>query len=261
MPDTIFEEKDDLAVITLNRPEKLNSVTMSQLEELVVRLNEYEQDDSIRAIIITATGRGFCTGADLTGAGGRPDANTPMGMKLSTHIYSRVPLTISSIEKPVIAAVNGIAAGFGCNLALCCDMIYAAEDAKFIEVFVKRGMCPDGGGTYFLPRLVGLARAKEIFLSGDPVLAEEALKIGMVNRVVPNDRLMDEALEYAKRMAKAPTRSVGMIKRLLNRSFDSDLQTQLEFEAAYQGLATSTSDMIEGVVSFLEKRDSNFQGK
>jgi len=184
-----------------------------------------------------------------------------MGMKLSTHIYSRVPFTIASIEKPVIAAVNGIAAGFGCNLALCCDMIYAAQDAKFIEIFVKRGMCPDGGGTYFLPRLVGLARAKEIFFSGEPVLAEEAFKIGMINKVVPNDTLMDETFAYAKRIAKAPTRSVGMIKRLLNRSFDSDLQTQLEFESAFQGLATSTADMIEGVTSFLEKRDSNFQGK
>ncbi|MBU3915521.1 enoyl-CoA hydratase/isomerase family protein [bacterium] len=261
MSDTIYEEKDNLAVITLNRPDSLNSVKIEQLEELVTRLNEYEQNDKIRAIVITATGRGFCTGADLTGGGGRPDAATAMGMKLSTHIYSRVPFTIASIEKPVIAAVNGIAAGFGCNLALCCDMIYATPDAKFIEIFVKRGMCPDGGGTYFLPRLVGLARAKEIFFSGDPVLAEEALKIGMINKVVPNDKLMDETMEYAKRIAKAPTRSVGMIKRLLNRSFDTDLQTQLEFEAAYQGLATSTSDMMEGVVSFLEKRDSNFQGK
>ncbi len=261
MSDTIYEEKDDLAVITLNRPDKLNSVKMEQLKELINRLNEYEQNDQVRAIIITGTGRGFCTGADLTGAGGRSDANTPMGMKLSAHIYARVPLTIASIEKPVIAAVNGIAAGFGCNLALCCDMIYAAEDARFIEVFVKRGMCPDGGGTYFLPRLVGLARAKEIFFSGDPVLAEEALEIGMVNRVVPNEKLMDETIEYAKRIAKAPTRSVGMIKRLLNRSFDSDLQTQLEFESAFQGLATGTTDMIEGVVSFLEKRDPNFLGK
>jgi len=261
MTDTIYEKRDDLAIITLNRPDKLNSVKIEQLEELVNRLNTYEQDDEVRAIVITATGRGFCTGADLTGGGGRPDANTPMGMKLSTHIYSRVPFTISSIEKPVIAAVNGIAAGFGCNLALCCDMIYAAQDAKFIEIFVKRGMSPDGGGTYFLPRLVGLARAKEIFLSGEPVLAEEALKIGMINKVVPNDQLMDETLKYAKQIAKAPTRSVGMIKRLLNRSFDSDLQTQLEFEAAYQGLATSTGDMIEGVMSFLEKRDPKFQGK
>ncbi len=122
-------------------------------------------------------------------------------------------------------------------------------------------MSPDGGGTYFLPRLVGLARAKEIFFSGDPVLAEEALEIGMINKMFPNDKLMDEAMEFAKNIAKAPTRSVGMIKRLLNRSFDTDLQTQLEFEAAYQGLATSTSDMIEGVMSFLEKRDPNFQGK
>jgi len=261
MPDTIFEEKDNLAVITLNRPDKLNSVKLDQLKELIIRLNAYEQDDNVRAIIITGTGRGFCTGADLSGGGGRPDANTAMGMKLSTHIYSRVPFTIASIEKPVIAAVNGIAAGFGCNLALCCDIIYAAQDAKFMEIFVKRGMCPDGGGTYFLPRLVGLARAKEIFFSGEPVLAQQAYDMGMVNRVVPNDVLMDEALAYARQIAKSPTRSVGMIKRLLNRSFDSDLQTQLEFESAFQGLATSTEDMVEGVMSFLEKREPDFKGK
>ncbi len=261
MADTIFEEKDDIAIITLNRPDKLNSVTLEQLKELIIRLNEYEQDDNVRAIVITATGRGFCTGADLSGGGGRSDAATAMGMKLSTHIYSRASYTIASIEKPVIAAVNGIAAGFGCNLALSSDIIYAAKDAKFIEIFVKRGMSPDGGGTYFLPRMVGLVKAKEIFFTGDPVEAEEALRIGMINKVVPNDQLMDEALGFAKRMAKAPTRSVGMIKRLLNRSFDSDLQTQLELEAAFQGLATSTSDMMEGVISFFEKRDPNFQGK
>jgi len=261
LTDTIFEKKDTVAVITLNRPDKLNSVKLEQLKELIVRLNEYEQDDGIRSIILTAQGRGFCTGADLAGGGGRPDAGTPMGMKLSTHIYSRVSYTIASIEKPVIAAVNGIAAGFGCNLALSCDIIFAAQDAKFIEIFVKRGMSPDGGGTYFLPRLIGMAKAKEIFFTGDAVEAEEALKLGMINRVVPNEQLMDESLQFAKRMAQAPTRSLGMIKRLLNRSFDTDLQTQLDLEAAFQGLATSTEDMKEGVMSFLEKRNPDFTGK
>lgn len=261
MTNTIYEEREGVAVITLNRPDKLNSVKLEQLKELIIRLNEYEQDDAVRSIIITANGRGFCTGADLAGGGGREDAHTPMGMKLSTHIYSRVSYTIASIEKPVVAAVNGIAAGFGCNLALSCDIIYAAQDARFIQIFVKRGMSPDGGGTYFLPRLVGLAKAKEIFFTGDPVGAEEALALGMINRVVPNDRLMEETFEFARRLAKSPTRSIGMIKRLLTHSLDTDLKTQLDLEAAFQGLATSTADMVEGVSSFLEKRDPNFQGK
>ncbi len=261
MSDTIYEIKDNVGVITLNRSDKLNSVTIEQMKELIIKLNEYEQDDNVRSIIITASGKGFCTGADLSGSGGRHDAATPMGMKLSTHIYSRLIFTIASIEKPIIAAVNGIAAGFGCNLALSCDIIYAAESAKFIEIFVKRGMTPDGGGTYFLPRLVGLVKAKELFFTGDPILAQDALDIGMINKVIPGEKLMDESFKFAKRLATSPTRSLGMIKRLLNRSFDTDLQTQLDLEAAFQGLATSTEDMREGVISFLEKRESNFQGK
>ncbi|MEN6475896.1 MAG: enoyl-CoA hydratase-related protein [Syntrophaceae bacterium] len=261
MPDTLFEVKDSIALITLNRAEKLNSVTLNQLEELIIKLNGFEQDDSVRAVLITATGRGFCTGADLSGGGGRHDVTTPMGMKLSAHIYGRICFTLATMEKPVIAAVNGIAAGSGCNLALSCDIIYAARSARFIQIFVKRGMCPDCGGTYFVPRLIGLAKAKELFFSGDSVDAQTALDLGMINKVVDDDQLMNEALAYAGKLAQMPTRSIGMIKRLLNRSFDSDLLTQIDFEAAYQGLATSTSDMREGWTSFFEKREPRFQGK
>jgi len=261
MPDTLFEVKDSIALITLNRAEKLNSVTLNQLEELVIKLNGFEQDDSVRAVLITATGRGFCTGADLSGGGGRHDVTTPMGMKLSAHVYGRICFTLATMEKPVIAAVNGIAAGSGCNLALSCDIIYAARSARFIQIFVKRGMCPDCGGTYFVPRLIGLAKAKELFFSGDSVDAQTALDLGMINKVVDDEQLMDEALAYARKLAQMPTRSIGMIKRLLNRSFDSDLLTQIDFEAAYQGLATSTEDMREGWASFFEKREPHFQGK
>lgn len=261
MSDTLYEIKDNIAVITLNRPEKLNSVTISQLEDLIIQLNRLEQDDNVRAIIITATGRGFCTGADLSGGGGRHDVATPVGMKLSAHIYGRICFTIATIEKPVIAAVNGIAAGSGCNLALCCDIILAAKSSKFMQIFVKRGMVPDCGGTYFLPRLVGLAKAKELIMTGDPVLPDEALRIGMVNRVVDDDKLMEEATALAAKLAKGPTRSIGMIKHLVNRSYESDLMSQLDMEAAFQGLATATEDMREGWVSFFEKREPKFQGK
>jgi 2-(1,2-epoxy-1,2-dihydrophenyl)acetyl-CoA isomerase len=261
MPDTLYEIRDNIATITLNRPDKLNSVTIDQLEELIIQLNRYEQNDEIRSIIITATGRGFCTGADLSGGGGRHDVASPTGMKLSAHLYGRVCFTIATIEKPVIAAVNGIAAGSGCNLALCCDMIVAAKSAKFIQIFAKRGMVPDCGGTYFLPRLVGLAKAKELIMTGDAVLADDALSIGMVNRVVEDSKLLDEATALATKLAKGPTRSLGMIKRLVNRSYDSDLLSQLDMEAAFQGLATSTEDMREGWLSFFEKREPKFQGK
>jgi 2-(1,2-epoxy-1,2-dihydrophenyl)acetyl-CoA isomerase len=261
MSDTIYEIRDNVAFITLNRPEKLNSVTMPQLEELVIQLQRYEQDDNVRAIVITAKGRGFCTGADLTGGGGRADGSTPVGMKLSAHLYGRICYTIATTEKPVIAAVNGIAAGSGCNLALCCDLILAAKSAKFIQIFVKRGMVPDCGGTYFLPRLVGLAKAKELIMTGEPVLADDALALGMVNRVVEDDKLMEEATALATKLAKGPTRAIGMIKRLVNRSYESDIVSQLDMEAAFQGLVTSTEDIREGWVSFFEKREPKFQGK
>jgi len=261
MSDTLYEIRDSVAVITLNRPEKLNSVTFSQLDELSRKLNEYEQDDAVRAILLTGTGRGFCTGADLGGGGGRADMTTPVGMKLSAHLYGRVCFTLANTEKPVVAAVNGVAAGSGCNLALSCDIIFAAKSARFIEIFVRRGMIPDGGGTYFLPRSIGLVRAKELFFSGDPVGADDALALGMINRVVEDDQLQAEAFAYAARLATGPTRSIGMIKRLLNRSFDTDLATQLDFEAAYQGLVTSTEDIQEGWTSFFEKREPRFKGR
>ena len=259
--DTLYDVRDGVAVITLNRPDKLNSVTLDQLDELAVRLNAYEQDDAVRAILLTGTGRGFCTGADLAGGGGRHDMTTPMGVKLSTHLYGRVCYTLANIEKPVVAAVNGLAAGFGSSLALCCDIVLAAKSARFIQIFVRRGMIPDGGGSFFLPRLIGLAKARELFFSGDPVGAEEALTLGMINRVVEDDQLMNESFAYAAKLAQGPTRSLGMIKRLLNRSFTSDLATQLELEAAYQGLAAGTADTREGLISFLEKREPQFKGR
>ena len=261
MADTLYEVKDGLAIITLNRPEKLNSVSMAQLEELARKVNEFEQEDAVRAIIITGTGKGFSTGADLSGSGGRPDLGTGLGMKLSTHIYGRVCFALASCEKPVIGAVNGVAAGAGCNLALSCDIIIAAKSARFIQIFVRRGLVPDLGGTYFLPRLVGLAKAKELMFTGDPISADEALALGMINRVVDDSNLMPEAIALAKRLSQGATRSIGMIKHMLNRSLNTDLATQLEFEAAFQGLAATTEDFREGLLSFLEKRDPHFGGK
>jgi len=261
MADTLYEIKDGIAVITLNRPEKLNSVTMAQLEELAIKANELEQDDTVRAIIITGTGKGFCTGADLSGGGGRPDMATGLGMKLSAHAYGRICFALANCEKPVIAAVNGVAAGAGFNLALSCDIILAVKDARFIQIFVRRGLVPDLGGTYFLPRLVGLAKAKELMFTGDPINAEEALRLGIINRIVDDADLMPEALALAKKLAQGATRSIGMIKHMLNRSLNTDLATQLEFEAAYQGLAATTEDFREGVMSFLEKRPAHFTGK
>lgn len=260
MDEVIFERVDQVEVITLNRPDKLNALNNDILHALTKRFEELGQDDGARAVVITGEGRGFCTGADLTGGMGRPDAHTPVGMRLSAHSLSRMIRTMVEMEKPVIGAINGDAAGAGCNLALACDLLIASEKARFIQVFVRRGLVADAGGTYFLPRLIGLARAKELMFSGEAVDAARALELGMINRVVPEDALMDEAMELARKLAQGPTRAIGMIKRMLNRSFESDLGTALELEASLQGIAASTADVIEGVTSFLQKRPPDFKG-
>ena len=165
------------------------------------------------------------------------------------------------MEKPVIGAINGDAAGAGCNFALACDLLIASEKARFIQVFVRRGLVVDMSGTFFLPRLIGLAKAKELAFSGEAIDAERSLELGLVMKVVPEDKLMDEAMELARKLAQGPTRAIGMIKRMLNRSFESDLETALEMEATMQGIAVSTPDVVEGITSFLQKRPPNFTGK
>jgi 2-(1,2-epoxy-1,2-dihydrophenyl)acetyl-CoA isomerase len=262
MPELLFDKRDNVGIITLNRPDHLNALTFAMAKDLISYFQDAELDDSIRAIILTGAGRAFCSGADLaSGTAGRDDALTPMGMKLSVAVYERVYFSMANCEKPVVTAINGTAAGAGLNIGLGGDIIVAVEGAKLIEVFVRRGLVPDAGGCFLLPRMVGLARAKEIMLFGDDLLAERALEIGLIHRVVPKDKLMDEAMALAGRLAAGPTRAIGMIKKMLNRSFDTDMQTMLEFESAYQGIVVSTDDVKEGIASFLEKRPPKFQGK
>ncbi len=261
MEEVLFRREGQVEVITLNRPEKMNAFNYNMLYALIQRFEELHQDDDARAVLITGEGRGFCTGADLTGGGARADAHTPMGMRLSTHIYSRCIRSLALMEKPVIGAINGDAAGAGCNFALACDILIASEKARFIQIFVRRGLVADAGGTFFLPRLIGLSRAKELMFSGEPVDARSALELGLVSRVVPHERLMEEAMEEARKLATGPTRAIGMIKRMLNRSFESDLETCLEMEASMQGIAVSTADVMEGITSFLQKRTPEFKGQ
>jgi 2-(1,2-epoxy-1,2-dihydrophenyl)acetyl-CoA isomerase len=261
MDEVVFRREDQVEIITLNRPEVLNAFNFKVLLALARRFEELMQDDDARSVVITGEGRGFCAGADLTGEGGRSDAATPVGMRLSTHLYSSVIRNMAEMEKPIIGAINGTAAGAGCNFALACDILIAAQSARFIQVFVRRGLVADAGGTFFLPRLVGLAKAKELMFTAEPVDASRALQLGLVSKVVPDDRLMDEAMELARKLAKGPTRAIGMIKRMLNRSFESDLGTALEMEASMQGIAVSTADVVEGITSFLEKREPEFKGR
>lgn len=261
MEDVLFKREDQVEIITLNRPEIMNCFNNNILLALTRKFEALHQDDDCRAVVITGEGRGFCTGADLTGGGARADAATPMGMRLSTHVYSAVIRSMVTMEKPVIGAINGDAAGAGCNFALACDILVASEKARFIQVFVRRGLVVDMGGTFFLPRLVGLSKAKELAFSGEAIEAQRALELGLVSKVVPHESLMDEAMEMARKLAQGPTRAIGMIKRMLNRSFESDLETALEMEASLQGIAVSTPDVVEGITSFLQKRPPTFTGK
>lgn len=261
MDEVLYRREGAVEIITLNRPDHMNAFSFAMVKELGSRLEELQFDDDVRAIVITGEGRGFCTGADLAGSGGREDAFTPPGMRITTFSYSKMVSSLWALEKPVIGAINGIAAGAGCNFALACDILIASEQAKFIQVFVRRGLVADAGGTFFLPRIVGLAKAKELMFFGESIPADEALKIGLVNRVVPHERLRKEALEVATRLAKGPTRAMGMMKKMLNASFESDIYTALEREASLQGIAVATADCAEGVTSFLQKREPDFKGK
>ncbi len=261
MEDLIYKRDGAVEIITLNRPDLLNALTMKMVLELGSHLQDLQFDDEVRAVIITGAGDAFSSGADLTGTGQREDTHTPVGMRLTASAYARMCQGIYSLEKPVIGAINGVAAGAGCNLAFSCDLLIASEKARFIQIFVKRGLVADAGGTYFLPRIIGLNRTKELMFSGEALEAERARELGIVTRVVPHHQLMEEAMELAQQLAQGPTRALGMIKNMLNHSFESDLLTALDREAALQGIAVSTADVMEGITAFLQKRKPEFKGK
>ncbi|QIY71714.1 enoyl-CoA hydratase-related protein [Streptomyces sp. RLB1-33] len=247
--------------ITLNRPEILNAITPDQRERLIQHLSHASSDPDVRAVVITATGRGFCAGADLRGgppAGERVAGDVARTIRLGAQ---RLIGAVLDCEKPVIAAVNGTAAGLGAHLALACDLVLAADSAKFIEVFVRRGLVPDGGGAYLLPRLVGPQRAKELMFFGDALTAADAARLGLVNRVVPPDDLEKTARDWAERLATGPTRALALTKQLVNASLDTDRSTAFAAEAAAQEINMTTTDATEGVTSFVERRTPHYRGR
>ncbi|MFD9790484.1 enoyl-CoA hydratase/isomerase family protein [Streptomyces sp. NPDC059070] len=247
--------------ITLNRPEALNAVTREQRERVIALLADASADPAVRAVVLTATGRGFCAGADLRGgaaaAGERVAGDVARTIRLGAQ---RLIAAVLDCEKPVVAAVNGTAAGIGAHLAFACDLVLAAESARFIEVFVRRGLVPDGGGAYLLPRLVGPRRAKELMFFGDAVAAADAERLGLVNRVVPDAELPRVAREWAERLAAGPTRSLALAKQLVNASLDTDRATAFAAEAAAQEINMTTRDAQEGVASFVERRTPEYRG-
>ncbi|MFC9752720.1 enoyl-CoA hydratase/isomerase family protein [Streptomyces sp. NPDC056921] len=246
--------------ITLNRPEAMNAVTWEQRERVIGLLAEASADPAVRAVVLTATGRGFCAGADLRGApatGERVPGDVARTIRLGAQ---RLIAAVLDCEKPVIAAVNGTAAGIGAHLAFACDLVLAAGSAKFIEVFVRRGLVPDGGGAYLLPRLIGPQRAKELMFFGDSLPAAEAERLGLVNRVVPDEELAATAREWAQRLAEGPTRSIALTKQLVNASLDADRSTAFAAEAMAQEINMTTQDANEGVASFVERRAPKYRG-
>ncbi|GHG81007.1 enoyl-CoA hydratase/isomerase family protein [Streptomyces griseocarneus] len=249
--------------ITLNRPHALNAITSDQREHLISRLSHDSADQAVRAVVITGAGRGFCSGADLRAAPASGLAERVPGdvARMIKEGAQRLISAVLDCEKPVIAAVNGAAAGLGAHLALACDLVLAAESARFTEVFVRRGLVPDGGGAYLLPRLVGPRRAKELMFFGDTLSAAEAERFGLVNRVVPDEELAETARAWAERLASGPTRALALTKQLVNASLDVDRAAAFAAEAAAQEINAATADAAEGVIAFVERRDAAFRGR
>ncbi|MDG5801775.1 enoyl-CoA hydratase-related protein [Streptomyces ossamyceticus] len=262
--DSLILHATDNAVsrITLNRPEAMNALTPDQRDRLVQLLSDASADPAVRAVVITATGRGFCAGADLRGGAARPAERVAGDVARTIRLGAqRLVAAVLDCEKPVLAAVNGTAAGIGAHLALACDLVLAAEEARFIEVFVRRGLVPDGGGAYLLARLIGPQRAKELMFFGDALSAADAERLGLVNRVVPAADLEKTAREWAERLAAGPTRALALTKHLINASLDTDRATAFAAEAAAQEINMTTEDAQEGVASFVERRAPRFEGR
>ena len=250
------ERQDGVLVLTLNRPEKLNAITGELLDALYAALKEGEEDREVRALLLTGAGRAFSAGQDLTEFGDRkPDYEAHL------RRYNRVVEALSGLEKPLVVAVNGVAAGAGMSLALWGDLRLAAVGASFTTAFVRIGLVPDSGLSFLLPRLVGLAKAQELLLLSPRLSAEEALALGLVQRVVPADKLMEEALCLAKELAQGPTRAYALTKKLLLETYRLSLTEALALEAVLQGQAGQTQDHEEGVRAFREKRPPRFQGR
>jgi 2-(1,2-epoxy-1,2-dihydrophenyl)acetyl-CoA isomerase len=260
----LFTIENGVGWIRLNRPEARNAMNPEMRQAYLDALTRCAEEADVRAVVLTGTGKGFCTGADLSGsraATGVTEPPHPGATRDAMRPSQRVIRALWDLEKPVIAAVNGVAAGLGAHLAYACDLVLAADDARFIEVFVRRGIALDAGGAFLLPRHVGLHRAKELVFFGDDLTAADAERLGLVNRVVPAADLERTAREWAERLAKGPTFAIGLSKRLLNRSLQSDMDTCFAEEAFTQALTANSEDMREGIRSFVEKRPPAFSGR
>jgi len=257
-----YEKSEGVAIITLNRPDVLNAVNEKMGQELLDSLRAAERDSEVRCVVITGKGRAFCAGEDIQDLRGDYErgVNPKLGQRL-LHKYNPIIRRIRQMEKPVIAAVNGVAAGAGAGIAYSCDLRIASDTAKFIQAFIRVGLAPDSGTSFFLPRLVGFSKAMELALTGEELASKDAERFGLVSKVVPTDQLMTMTKEIANRLATGPTKAIGLTKRALNKSISSDLETVLDYESYMQEIAGATSDHDEAVKAFFEKRKPIFKGK
>lgn len=258
----IVTKEEGVAILKLNRPQVYNAFNEQMNQELIAALKDAAEDSEIRAVVITGEGKAFCSGQDLNDRSAMQQRGETISLGESVRRrYNPLVMAIHHMEKPVIAAVNGVAAGAGCSLALACDMRFITPETRFIEAFVRIGLIPDSGSTYFLPRLVGTGRALELALTGRDVKAEEAVSIGLANRIVPKEQLMDEVLAFAKQLAQGPTVAIHLTKKAIIQAWNQSLEEALEFEAEAQEIAGKTEDFKEGVQAFTEKRKPKFRGK
>lgn len=257
MSSILFEIQNGIGFITLNRPEKLNSFNR-EMALLMQEKLEACKSKEVRCVYITGAGKAFSAGQDLAEV---VDPNGPGMARILSQHYNPIISAIRKIEKPVVAAVNGVAAGAGANIALCCDIVVAAQSASFIQAFSKIGLIPDSGGTFILPRLIGWQKASAIIMLGDKIVAEEAEKWGMIYKAFPDDRFAEEAGKIATTLAQLPTRGLAYTKQALNQSFSNTLTDQLHDEDILQQQAARTGDYAEGVQAFLEKRKPVFKGE
>ncbi len=258
MSSILSEKVNNVLVIKLNRADKFNSFNREMALALHSALDEAANDNGIRAVLLTGVGKAFCAGQDLA------EAIDPNGVGIKRIVeehYNPIILKIRNIEKPVVCAVNGVAAGAGANIALACDVVIAAQSSSFIQAFSKIGLIPDSGGTFILPRLVGFGKASALMMLGDKVSAEEAEIMGMIYKVVSDESLMEESSKVADTLSNMPTRGIGLTKRLLNSAANNDLLTSLQDEGEAQVEAANTYDYKEGVNAFLEKRKPVFKGE
>jgi 2-(1,2-epoxy-1,2-dihydrophenyl)acetyl-CoA isomerase len=258
MSSILFHIKNGVAYITLNRPEKLNAFNRDMSMLLQSKMDECASLHEVRCVYITGSGKGFSAGQDLAEV---TDPNGPTMSQILGEHYNPIVKKIRHMPKPVIAAVNGVAAGAGANIALCCDIVVASYSASFIQAFSRIGLIPDSGGTYFLPRLVGWQKAMALTMLGDKVSAEEAEKMGMIYKVYPDDIFSNEATHLAVKLAEMPTRSLALTKHALNKSFTNTFEEQLFLEDTLQQEAALTYDYREGVEAFLQKRNPVFKGQ